>query len=109
MREAAMNIEIKQLRENIHSVVANLKALGDVEDGRAELAAVRAQIDVAKRDLAGIKTEFAEVKRAHDDILRKAHEKQAELEGLEREIKKKSEEQANLNNWLSKIRQQLGG
>jgi hypothetical protein len=33
--EAAMteHVDIKQLQQNIHSVVANLRALGEVEDG----------------------------------------------------------------------------
>jgi uncharacterized coiled-coil DUF342 family protein len=102
-----MNIDIKQLRENIHGVVANLQALGEAGDGRQELATVKAQIDMAKRDLAGIKTEFDEVKRAHDEILRKAHEKQHELERTEAALKSRS---AELNDVMAKraaILQQL--
>jgi|SRR6516165_4752544 predicted nucleic acid-binding Zn-ribbon protein len=102
-------IDPKQLQQSIRATVSNLQALGEVEDGRTELAKVQREIDVEKRNLAGIKTEFAEVKRAHDKILGEAHEKQRELERTEAELKAKSAELANVTNALSKIRQQLGG
>jgi hypothetical protein len=98
---------MRQLQQSIRATISNLQALGEVEDGRQELATVKAQLDMAKRDLAGIKIEFAEAKRTHDDIVREAHDKQAELERTEATLKAKS---AELNDVMAKraaILQQL--
>jgi hypothetical protein len=102
-------IDLKQLQQSIRATVSNLQALGEVEDGRAALAEVKREIEHWTRNLAMQKQEFSEVKRAHDDILRKAHEKQRELERTEAELKAKSAELASIQTQLSKIRQQLGG
>jgi chromosome segregation ATPase len=55
---------------------------------------------VLKQNVKGMRSELDEVKRAYDKILAQAHEKQAEVERLDADIKKKREDQANLSNWL---------
>ena len=56
-----------------------------------------------------MRAEFNEVKRAHDDILRKALAAQTELEKLDREVKRKSKELAGINAELAKIPGKLVG
>jgi molybdopterin converting factor small subunit len=49
-----------------------------------------------------------EAKHNRDKYLAEAREKLAESERLDKEIKTKGEEVSALNDWINKIRQQLG-
>jgi hypothetical protein len=102
-------IDPKQLQQSIRATIVELQGLGDLEDVRKELAGIKAQLDVSKRDLAGINTEFAETKRANDKLVKDCWDKQQELERKEAELKAKSAELANVTGQMNKIRQQLGG
>jgi chromosome segregation ATPase len=96
-----MNIDMKQLRENIHSVVANLQALGEVEDGRKELAKLQREFEVWQHNVKLMKGEFEEVKGQCDAMVKLAHEKLAEANRLDQEIKAKTDE-------LAKVKQEMG-
>jgi archaellum component FlaC len=56
-----------------------------------------------------MRAEFNEVKTAHDGILKKAHAAQAELENLERELKRKAKALAEIDAEFAKVRGKLGG
>jgi hypothetical protein len=97
------------LRQNIRATVANLQALGEVEDGRAELAKLKREFEVWSHNAKAMRGEFDEAKRAHDKVAKEAWEKQHEVERLDKEIKAKTAELSSVSTALNKIRQQLGG
>ena len=102
-----MNIDIKQLRENIHSVVSNLQALGEVEDGREELAKLQREFEVWQRNTKLMRGEFDEVKRAHDKLLKEAWDKQHEVERAQAELKRITAEIDKANAMKAAIIQQF--
>jgi chromosome segregation ATPase len=100
-------------RDQLNRAISELRILadacGDVESMDAERARAKAQLDVTTKDVAQMKQEFDEVKRAHDKILGAAHDKQAELERIEAELKRKYAELGSVSQQMAKMRQQLGG
>jgi uncharacterized coiled-coil DUF342 family protein len=82
--------------------------LGDLDELTKETAKAKAKLDAVKRDLASWKQEIVEAKHNRDKYLAEAREKLAESERLDKEIKTKGEEVSALNDWINKIRQQLG-
>src|SRR5262249_44192116 len=80
-----------------------------VESIDKEREKAQAKLDAVKQNVAGMRGEFNEVRRAHDDILKKAHAAQTELERMEREIKKRKGEVAAINAELAKISDKLRG
>jgi septation ring formation regulator EzrA len=94
-----------QIRRAIGDLQLFRDQWGAVENAKVELAKVQSQIGAAKQDVAGWKNEVREVKAAYDDILRKAHAAQTELEKLDREVKRKTKELAGVNAALAKLPQ----
>ena len=103
------HVDIKQLQQNIHSVVANLRALGEVEDGHKALAEVKREFEHWQRNLAMLEQEYAEAERARNKVAQAAQDKAQECERLDAEIRRKSAELANVSAQMNRIRQQLGG
>jgi chromosome segregation ATPase len=95
-----------------NSILPTLKELGeqlgDIEEMNKERAKAQAQLDALKRELASWKQEVAEAKGYRDKYLAEARGKLAESERLDKEIKTKGEEITAMNDWINKIRQQLG-
>src|SRR5262249_20873502 len=91
--------DLQQLRDQWSGVESIDK---EREKAEAKLAGVKANI-VAMRG------EFNEVRRAHDEILKKAQAAQTELQRMEREIKKRKGELAAINAELAKIPDKLRG
>jgi chromosome segregation ATPase len=96
-----------EAQSTIASAISNLQLFRDqwgaVENAKAELAKIQSQIEGAKREAARWKNEFREVKAAYDDILKKAHAKQAELEKAEDEVKARTKRLAEVNAALAKL------
>ena len=95
------------------------RAIGDLQQLREQWSGVesidkerekaQAKLDAVKQNVAGMRGEFNEVRRAHDDILKKAQAAQTELQRMEREIKKRKGELAGINAELAKIPDKLRG
>jgi hypothetical protein len=102
-------IDMKALQQNIRATIANLQALGEVEDGREALAKAKRDLEVWTHNAKAMRGEFDEAKRAHDKVAKEAWDKQRELERTEAELKAKRAELGNVTAQLNKIRQQLGG
>jgi chromosome segregation ATPase len=104
-----MTDNLAQSQPLIASAISNLQLFRDqwgaVENAKAELAKVQSRIDAAKREDAGWKNEVKEVQHAYDDILRKANQKQAENEKLDREIRAKSKKLSEVNAALAALPQ----
>jgi chromosome segregation ATPase len=97
------------IRNNILPTLRDLNdQLGKMDELDKEIAKRRAQLDMLKQNVAGMQINFDEVKREHDKILNAAHEKQAESERLDKEIKEKRVVVSQLDDYVNKIRQKLG-
>jgi DNA repair exonuclease SbcCD ATPase subunit len=96
----------------LSGIITELRTLGDqagdIEELTKETAKAQARLDALKRDLASWKQEIVEAKHSRDRYLNEAREKLAESERLDKEIKAKREEVSTLNDWINKIRIQLG-
>jgi hypothetical protein len=110
-KQQAMQIE-KAHADVLAGSIADLKTLsdqlGEIDDLKVEKQKAQAELDYAKKYLEQTKGEVKEAEYFRDKYLAEAREKSAESERLDADIKKKREDQANLSNWLSKIKQQLG-
>jgi chromosome segregation ATPase len=98
---------ISDLRTNIAALVPNLQQwqahISDIESMDAECASAEAKLAAVKKDLAGWKSDVKEATGQYNDIVKKANEKLAKLEVLDREIKAKSKKLAEINVALSKF------
>jgi chromosome segregation ATPase len=102
-----------QTQSNIQRAIGDLQTLREqwsgVESIDAERDKAQAKLDGVKQNIVAMRGEFNEVKRAHDQILAKAHEAQAELQRMEAEIKKRKGELGKINAELAKIPDKLRG
>jgi chromosome segregation ATPase len=103
---------LKQSHDVLKASISDLAVLRDqlagIDDIKVEQQKAQAQLDALKHNVKGMKIEFDEVKREHDKILAQAHEKLAECERLDAEIKKKREDVSQLSDYINKIKQRLG-
>jgi len=98
-----------QLQRSIGDLEQLRQQWSGVESVEKEREKAQAKLDAVTKNVAGMRGEFNEVKRAHDDILKKALAAQAELSKLEGEIKKRKGELAGINAELAKIPDKLRG
>jgi chromosome segregation ATPase len=100
-------------QEIVRSAITDLSAmrdqLGGIEDLNAERAKAEHNLQLWTHNVKMMKSEFEEVKRAHDKLAKEAWEKQGEVERLTTEIREKNAELNSVNAALNKVRQQLGG
>ena len=95
------------------------RSIGDLQQLREQWAGIesidkerekaQSKLDAVKQNVAGMRGEFNEVKHAHSEILKKAHEEQAKLTKLEAEVKRRSAELGKINAELAKIPDKLRG
>jgi len=94
-----------QTQTDIQRAIGDLQTLREqwsgVESIDKEREKAEAKLAAAKQNVVAMRAEFNEVKRAHDDILKKALAKQSELEKLDAELKRKSKRLADINAALS--------
>jgi chromosome segregation ATPase len=99
---------LRDAQGGVNRIIGDLQTLREqwegVESIDAERAKAEAKLAAAKQNVAGMRSEFAEVKHAHDEILKKGLEKQDALEKLDREIKQRRGELAKINAEFNKIR-----
>jgi|SRR6516165_6911136 chromosome segregation ATPase len=97
----------------LSGIIPKMQALadqcGDHEDVVKEIATLRAQRDVLKRDLAAVKQEFAEREAGLKKVTHQASEKAKECERLDTEIREKNALLNSVNAAMNKVRQQVGG
>jgi len=97
---------------NLNNIVSNLQTLREqmagIESIDADAARARAQLESVKRQLEGAKGEVREALHYRDKYLAEAKEKLAESERLDKEIKEKSVVAKQANDYINKLRQQLG-
>jgi chromosome segregation ATPase len=100
-----------ETQSNIQRAIGDLQNLREqwsgVETIDKEREKAEAKLDAVRQNVAGMRAEFNEVKRAHDQILAKAHEDQAKLEKLQSEIKRKTAELTKIHGDFTKLRQLL--
>jgi len=90
-----MTTTAEQIKTNIDAILPNLQTFAEKQgEMESDLVKGEAKLAAVKQNIAAMRAEFNEIKRAHDDILKKAHAEQAKLEKLEGEVKKKSKELA---------------
>ena len=95
------------------------RAIGDLQTLREQWSGVEtidkerekaeAKLAAVKQNVVAMRGEFNEVRRAYDDILKKAQAAQSELGKLEGEVKRRSKELAAINAELAKIPDKLRG
>src|SRR5215472_17010189 len=85
-----------ETQSHIQRAVGDLQTLKEqwagVESIDKEREKAQAKLDAVKQNVAAMRAQLNEVKRAHDQILAKAHADQAKLSKLEVEIKRKTAE-----------------
>jgi len=96
------------LKHSISELIAHRDQLGGIDDLNAERAKVKAALDYEKKLLAQTKGEVKEAAGYRDKYLAEAREKLAECERLDKEIKEKSVVVKQANDYINKLRQQLG-
>jgi chromosome segregation ATPase len=100
---------LQNTKAHIDGIIGNLQQLHQQQAGVEEIDKQRekaqAKLDGVKANTAAMRAEFNEVKHAHDDILKKAQAAQAELEKLEREIKKRKGELAEMKAAIARLPQ----
>jgi hypothetical protein len=103
---------LQQSHDLIQRIIANLTVyrdqVGGIDDLKAEHANAQAKLDSTKQQLKGWQQEVKEATQWRDKYLAEAREKLAESERLDKEIKDKRVVAGQLNEWISKIKQQLG-
>jgi len=82
--------------------------LGGIESIDADAARARAQLDSVKRQLEGAKGEVKEALHYRDKYLAEAKAALEEKERLDKEIKEKSVQAAQANDYINKLREKLG-
>jgi len=102
-----------QTQSDIQRAIGDLQTLRKQWDGVESIDKERekaeAKLDTVKQNIVAMRGEFNEVKRAHDQILAKAHEEQAKLTKLEGEVKRRTAELGKINAELAKIPDKLRG
>jgi chromosome segregation ATPase len=100
-----------ETQSGIQRAIGDLQTLKEqwsgVESIDKERDKAQAKLDAVKQNVAAMRGEFNEVKHAHAQILTKAREDQAKLQGLQGEIKRKSAELTKINAEFDKLRQLL--
>ena len=100
-----------ETQSHIQRAVGDLQTLKEqwagVESIDKEREKAQAKLDAVKQNVAAMRAQFNEVKRAHDQILAKAHADQAKLSKLEVEIKRKTAELTKIQGEFDKLRQLL--
>jgi hypothetical protein len=100
-------------QEIVRSAIANLSVMrdqiGDIEDFNAERAKAEHNLQVWRHNVSAMKSEFDEVKRAHDKLAKEAWEKQGEAERLTTEIREKTALRDKLNAEVGALRQKYFG
>jgi len=96
------------LKRSISDLIVLRDQLAGIDDLNAERAKVQAALDYETKFLAQTKGETKEAKHYRDKYLAEAREKLAEGERLDKENKEKSVVVSQLNDYVNKIRQQLG-
>jgi len=96
------------LKASISELIVLRDQLAGIESIDAERARVKAALDHQTKFLAQTKGEVKEAETYRDKYLAEAKEKLAECERLDKEIKEKSVQVAQVNDYLNKVRQQLG-
>ena len=96
------------LKRSISDLIVMRDQLAGIENIDAERQKAQAKLDSVKRQLEGAKGEVKEAVHYRDKYLAEAREKLAESERLEKEIKEKRVVVGQLNDWINKIRAQLG-
>ena len=90
---------------DLQTLSGQLAGIGTID---ADAARARAQLESVKRQLEGAKAEVKEALHFRDKYLGEARDKLAESERLDKEIKEKRVLVSQLNDYVNKIRQQLG-
>jgi len=96
------------LRASISDLIVLRDQRGGIDDLKAERARAQAQLDATKQQLKGWQQEVKEATQWRDKYLAEARDKLAECERLDKEIKEKRVVVSQLNDYVNKIRQQLG-
>ena len=96
------------LKHSISDLIVLRDQLSGIENIDQEQARVQAKLDQTKKYLAGAKGEVKEALHYRDKYLAEAREKLAESERLDKEIKEKRVVVSQLDEYVNKIRQQLG-
>jgi uncharacterized coiled-coil DUF342 family protein len=103
---------LKQAPDLIQRIISNLtdygNQVGKIDDLKSEQQKAQAQVDQTKQQLKGWQQEVKEATQWRDKYLAEAREKLAECERLDKEIKEKRVVVSQLNDYVNKIRQQLG-
>jgi hypothetical protein len=104
--------QLKEAQPLIQRIISNLTVYGDqvgeIDDLKAEKQKAQAQLDQTKQQLKDWQQEVKEATQWRDKYLAEAREKVAESERLDKEIKEKRVVVSQLNDYVNKIRQQLG-
>jgi hypothetical protein len=110
-KQQAMQIE-KVHADVLAGSIADLKTLsdqlGEIDDLKVEKQKAQAELDYARKYLKQEQGAIKEAEFFKNKYLDEARAKQAECERLDKEIKEKSAQLAQINDHLSKIRQRLG-
>jgi len=106
--EAMTHEQQDVLKRSISDLIVLRDQLAGIDDLKAERAKVKAGIDYDTKFLAQTKGEVKEAEHYRDKYLAEAREKLAECERLDKEIKEKSVVAKQANDYINKLRQQLG-
>ena len=90
---------------DLQTLSGQLAGIGTID---ADAARARAQLESVKRQLEGAKAEVKEALHYRDKYLGEAREKLAESERLDKEIREKSVQVAQVNDYINKMREKLG-
>src|SRR5215469_7531864 len=99
-------------KDVLTAAISDLRTLSSqltgIESIDAERAQAQAKLDHATKYLTQTKAEVKEAEHYRDKYLAEAREKLAESERLDKEIKEKSVVAKQANDYINKLRQQLG-
>jgi predicted RNase H-like nuclease (RuvC/YqgF family) len=100
-------------QEIVRSAITDLSMMrdqiGGIEDLNAERAKAEHNLQLWTHNVKMMKSEFDEVKRAHDKLVKEAWEKQREVERLTTELREKTAQRDQISAELQRLRQQFGG